>query len=431
MTFYLSSIILINLLMLAMTIHVVRYSGFNKKQKTWYIITFLSVILCATAEFAVHCGYYDPKYSLLLTIITVIQFSVAPSMAVFFSGALGLHDESRAAIWFCIPHAIIEIVSAPFGWIFYFAEDGYHRGQLFIIYSVFYFASLIYLMVSMFIAGKRFRHRDVMTIIMIILTLIAGIIPVTVMNIHTAYISIGMSACMCYIYYNDLVQEDIQAELIEHEKTITNMQEHLISGLASIIESRDTETGEHVSRTREYARLIAEGALKDGIYTDQINDEYISLIYTLAPMHDVGKIVVSDTILKKPGKLTSEEFEQMKAHASSGGVVIRQILSGISDEDYIKFATDIAKYHHERWDGTGYPEKLKGEEIPLCARIMAIADVYDALISERCYKKAIPADEAKKIIKSESGTHFDPSLVNVFLRYLESAAQGIRKSPDG
>ena len=128
--------------------------------------------------------------------------------------------------------------------------------------------------------------------------------------------------------------------------------------------------------------------------------------------------MIRDIILKKPGKLTPEEFEQMKVHAASGGVVVSKILSGITDENYIKFAADIAMYHHERWDGGGYPSGLKGEEIPLCARIMAIADVYDALISERCYKKAIPADEAIEVIRQESGSHFDPKLAGVFLKYI-------------
>ena len=425
MDFYLSSTILIELLMITMIIHVIRYSGFNRLQKSWHIVTFASVLFCAAAEYAVHCGYYDPSFAVPLTIATVIQFSVAPAMAVFFSGALGLHKTAKKALWLFVPHAVMEIISAPFGWIFFFDNEGYHRGDLFTIYSAFYFLSLLYLMISMLIVGKKFKHRDGMTIVLIVLTLITGILPVTFLGIHTAYISIGMSACLCYIYYNDLVQEDMHTELIANQKKITDMQEQMISGLAGIIESRDVNTGQHVARTRELVKLISEGAIKEGVYTDVINDEYVHLIYTLSPMHDVGKIVVSDTVLNKPAKLTPEEFEQMKTHASSGGAVVGQILSGITDESYFKFASDLAKYHHEWWDGTGYPEGLKGEEIPLCARIMAIADVYDALISERCYKKALPKDEALAIIKEESGTHFDPKLVDVFLKYIDDPASSV------
>lgn len=129
--------------------------------------------------------------------------------------------------------------------------------------------------------------------------------------------------------------------------------------------------------------------------------------------------MVSDSILKKPGRLTPEEFEEIKKHAAAGGTVVRQILEGITDEEYTAFASDIATYHHEKWDGSGYPEKLSGEDIPLSARIMAIADVFDALTSERCYKKAMPFDKAVNIIEEGAGKHFDPKLVEVFLRHKE------------
>jgi len=193
------------------------------------------------------------------------------------------------------------------------------------------------------------------------------------------------------------------------------MQEQMISGLANLIESRDLETGEHVSRTSAYVRTLALDARTDGVYAEQLDDHTVELLYRLAPMHDIGKIVVSDIVLKKPGKLTPEEYEEMKLHASEGGNVVRRVLSGITDEDYVSFASDIATYHHERWDGGGYPCGLAGETIPLSARIMAIADVFDALISERCYKRAMPPEEAFEIIRQEAGTHFDPRLVQVFL----------------
>ena len=415
-----SAVILIELLMIAMTVHVIMYSGFTKDQKKWYILTFISVMICTVAEYFVHCGYYDKNFAIPLTIITVIQFSISPLLAVFFSGALGLHKEAKLASLFFLTNILVEIVLAPFGVVFYFNDNGYFRGNFFIIYEIYYFIGLAYLIVSMIVVGKRFRHRDMWTIIMVLVMLVAGILPMTFLNVHTAYMSIGMCACLCYIYYNDLVQDDTMVALINNEKKISNMQEHIISGLANLIESRDTETGEHITRTSKYVKLIAENCIKEGIYTDLINDHFVSLIYTLAPMHDVGKILVSDTILKKPGKLTKEEFEAMKIHAASGGEVVRKMLNGITDEEYLKFASDIATYHHEWWNGTGYPKQLKGEEIPLCARIMAVADVYDALISKRCYKDAMSVQEAIETIKNESGTHFDPKLVDVFIKCIES-----------
>lgn len=419
MTIYICGIILTELLMIAMTMHILTYSGFNKTQKNWFSLTFISIMVCSSAELAVHCGYYDPAFAPLLTVVTVIQFSVSPMLAVLFSGALGLHRQSKIASWFSIVSILIQVICAPFGYIFYFDQNGYSRGDFFIIYEILYIISLLYLVVSLVIVGKKFHHRDTITIIMIIVVLLGGIIPMTIYRINVTYIAIGISACLCYIYYNDLIQQDTHEELLSHQRKVSEMQTHIISGLSSLIENRDTETGEHVARTGKYVKIIAENAAKDGVYSDIIDKHFVDLLVSAAPLHDVGKIVVSDKILKKPGKLTPEEFEEMKKHASSGGKVVKQILSGITDDEYIEFASDIATYHHEKWNGSGYPEHLSEENIPLSARIMAIADVFDALISERCYKKAMPVEKAFGIIQEESGSHFDPKLVEVFLRHKE------------
>ena len=417
MDFYSCLIMIAEIMMLAMTLHVITYAGFTRTQKTWYILTFGAVMICAAAEFAVHCGYYDPRFAVPLTVLTVIQFSLAPMLGVFFTGALGLHKEAKFASRVFSLNLIVEAVAAPFGLIFRFDETGYSRGELFIIYEIFYFISLIYLIVCMIIVGKKFRNRDTITIIMIIVILIAGIIPMTLFKVNITYVAIAICASICYIYYNDLVQQDIKNELIENQKKISAMQDHMISGLASIVESRDTDTGGHITRTGAYVRIIAENARKEGVYADILSDHYITLMRTLAPMHDIGKIVIPDSILKKPGKLTPEEFEIMKRHAAVGGTVVREVLNGVTDEEYLSLASDIATYHHEKWDGKGYPEGLSGEQIPLSARIMALADVFDALVSERCYKKPMPVEEAFKVIEEESGTHFDPNLVKVFLNH--------------
>lgn len=413
--FYPYVIILTELMMVAMVVHVINYSGFRKNQKIWYLLTFVTIMFCAAAEFMVHGGLYKPSFRILFTVITVLQFSAAPLLGVLFVGALGFDKHLNVVLTVFAAHFLVEIVSAPFGWVFRFDENGYSRGDMFFIYEVFYALSLIYLIIGMILCGKQFRHRDGITIAMILVILIAGIVPMMVFRVNITYIAIAISASICYIYYNDLVQQDIKAELVANQEKMTEMQEHVIFGLASLIENRDLETGGHIVRTSSYVKLIAENARKDGYYTDILDDEYISLLKTLAPMHDIGKIAIPDSILQKPGKLTTEEFEQMKKHAEKGGEVIKQALSGIGDEKYLDFAVDIATYHHERWDGTGYPGGLKGEEIPLSARIMAVADVFDALISERCYKKPIPKEEAFDIIENEAGSHFDPVLVKVFL----------------
>jgi response regulator RpfG family c-di-GMP phosphodiesterase len=233
-------------------------------------------------------------------------------------------------------------------------------------------------------------------------------------KVYVDYLGIGLCAALCYIYYNDLIQDDIQEKLVENQKKMQDMQAHTISGMANLIESRDLETGEHVTRTSQYVRTLAECARRDGVYADALDDRFISNLYMLAPMHDIGKIVVPDRILKKPGKLTEEEFEQIKRHASEGGRVVREVLSGVTDEEYVALASDIAAYHHERWDGTGYPTGVSGEDIPLAARIMAVADVFDALVSRRSYKEPYSFEDAMKIIDGDSGSHFDPTVVAAF-----------------
>ena len=387
--------------MIAMSIHVLNYSGFNKNQKAWFVVTFIAIAFCTSAEFAVHCGYYDSRFSVILTILTVLQFSIAPTLAMLFVGALGISKQRRIAIGFFAVNFLTEVISAPFGFIFYFNKQGYFRGDGFIIYEIMYFASLLYMLIMLVVVGKKFHHRDLGTIIMILVVLITGIVPMTVFKLHVAYLAVAISACLCYVFYNDLVTQDMNAQLLDNQKRINNMQVKITSGLANLIESRDTETGEHVARTSAYVKLLAEQCKEEGIYSDILTDHYIELLHTLAPMHDVGKILVSDKILCKPGKLTPEEFEEMKKHAFMGGTVVRQVLSDISDEEYIEFASDIATYHHERWNGSGYPKGLKGEEIPLSARIMAVADVFDALVSKRCYKDAIPVEEAFKIMEED------------------------------
>ena len=399
-----------------MSLHVLTYKGFTAQQKRWFILTFCTIMLCAYTEFlAIHYNEHGPSFVRPLTIATVIQFSLTPMLPVFFAGALGMRDMARKVSVLFLVHVLIEIMAAPYGWIFYFDQNGkYFHSTYYFVYEAFYILSMGFLIVSLFIVGRRFKNRDICTIFMILVVMLAAVLPLILFHVYTDYIGIGISASLCYIYYNDLVQQDIQAKLTENQAKITSIQAHIISELANLIERRDIETGEHVARTKAYVKLLAEAARDDGIYADMIDDEYIQRMYELAPLHDIGKIMVSDQILRKPGPLTREEFEDMKLHTIAGGRIAGDILDGITDEEHIRFAKDIAMYHHERWDGTGYPEGLKCDDIPLSARIMAIADVYDALTSERCYKEAVTAEKALETIKDESGTHFDPRLVKVF-----------------
>lgn len=212
-----------------------------------------------------------------------------------------------------------------------------------------------------------------------------------------------------------LVEE--QAELIaEKTNRINEMQEHIIVGMANLIESRDGSTGKHVKNTQTYVKLIVNELHKRGLYQDILDEEYMVNTCKAAPLHDIGKIKIPDNILQKPGKLTEEEFAFMKKHTEYSADIIKDIIGDLEDEHYVEIVSNIAMYHHERWDGKGYPKGLKGEEIPLCARIMAVADVFDALYEERCYKPPMrPMQKVLDILEEGKGTQFDAAIVEVFI----------------
>ena len=200
--------------------------------------------------------------------------------------------------------------------------------------------------------------------------------------------------------------------LERQSEVIRKLQNGLILVLADMVESRDQNTGEHVRKTAAYTDIIMRQLKKEGIYTNQLTDKFMYDVVNSAPLHDIGKIQVSDTILNKPGKLTDEEFEIMKTHTTAGAEVIAHAMKTVSGDNsgYLEEAMNLAHYHHEKWNGTGYPCGLKGEEIPLSARIMAVADVFDALVSKRSYKDGFPFEKAMEIIRDGAGTHFDPNV---------------------
>jgi HD-GYP domain-containing protein (c-di-GMP phosphodiesterase class II) len=211
-------------------------------------------------------------------------------------------------------------------------------------------------------------------------------------------------------------------EIRHYSEATAQMQSGLIITMADMVESRDSDTGAHVQKTAAYVRIILDGLKKKGYYPEKLTPKYMEAVVMSAPLHDVGKINIPDAVLNKPGKLTEEEFAVMKKHAAYGEEIIRKTMGDIEEEEYCLVACNIARYHHERYDGTGYPEGLKGEEIPLEARIMALADVYDALVSQRVYKKAFSPEEARAAILEGNGTQFDPCLVPLFLEGVEDRA---------
>ena len=205
-----------------------------------------------------------------------------------------------------------------------------------------------------------------------------------------------------------------EAIIERHTRQIESTQDLVFTSLAKLAESRDPETGEHLDRIQYYTRILAEKLADSGPYKNQVSKSYIDYVARSSILHDIGKVGIPDNVLLKPGKLTTDEFDVMKTHAAIGADALDDAANHSKFSNFLHTAAEIARYHHERFDGGGYPEKLKGDNIPLSARIVAVADVFDALTSERVYKSAMDPEQAKGIIVSESGSHFDPVVVDAF-----------------
>ena len=205
------------------------------------------------------------------------------------------------------------------------------------------------------------------------------------------------------------------------------MQDGLIITMADLVENRDADTGAHIQKTAAYVYIIVRGLKEKGYYAEKITPKFMSDVVRSAPLHDVGKINIPDNVLNKPGKLTDEEYEIMKTHTTAGMKIMEKAIDTVGGENYLKEARNMAAYHHERWDGKGYPEGLHGEVIPLSARIMAVADVFDALTSPRVYKPPFPLEKALAIIEEGKGTQFDEKCVEVFMDSLDEVKVILRK----
>jgi len=305
---------------------------------------------------------------------------------------------------------------------FSFDENNiYSRGPLFYIIPTILEIILYVVLISVFIERFKYMSRIAMFPLpsFIVFPIVMQIVQGYFYGISLVNIGYALSFILIFINTNLFLERDRDkkaSEVKKKEKRIVDIQEHTIVSLSNLVENRDTDTGEHVLRTSDYVELLANQCLKDGLFPEVIDERFIRLLRKAAPMHDIGKIVVSDSVLKKPARLTEEEFTEMKRHVSEGGRIVREVLDDFDDSDYIRISTEVATYHHEKYNGSGYPYGLEGENIPLSARIMAIADVFDALVSPRVYKAPMSYEEACEIFKHDKGIHFDPVLTDEFLK---------------
>lgn len=218
---------------------------------------------------------------------------------------------------------------------------------------------------------------------------------------------INLSTLRNKLEYQKLIEKKI--------REVSEAQQATIFALAKLAEQRDDDTGAHLERVRDYCKMLSQQLSENSPYADHISDEFIQCIEHASPLHDIGKVAIPDSILLKPGKLTAEEFETMKTHTVIGAENMQFVFNRYPDNPFIGMGIEIALYHHERWDGKGYPDGLVGRNIPLSARIMAVADCYDALCSDRCYRKGFEHEKVKEMLLEEDGTHFDPEVIKAFV----------------
>ena len=211
-------------------------------------------------------------------------------------------------------------------------------------------------------------------------------------------------------------------------RRMKNYNSEIVTSFATLVESRDSSTGSHVKRTKSYVKILLDEIKTNSLYSSIMTKDFEDKMMNAAPMHDIGKISIPDTILQKPGKLTDEEYSVMKKHSVLGGEIIQEIFKDMDDKEFLNIAYDVTRYHHEKWNGNGYPEGLVGKEIPFSARIMAIADVFDAISAKRCYRDAMPLDKCFAIIKEGKGVDFDPVLTDLFLNAREKVEKVCKES---
>ena len=213
-------------------------------------------------------------------------------------------------------------------------------------------------------------------------------------------------------------------------RRMENYNSEIVTSFATLVESRDSSTGSHVKRTKSYVKIILDEIKTNNLYSSIMTKDFEDKMMNAAPMHDIGKISIPDTILQKPGKLTDEEYSVMKKHSVLGGEIIQEIFKDMDDKEFLNIAYDVTRYHHEKWNGNGYPEGLVGKEIPFSARIMAIADVFDAISAKRCYRDAMPLEKCFAIIKEGKGVDFDPVLTDLFLNAKEKVEKVCKESQE-
>jgi len=364
----------------------------------------------ATAYTTNHLHMIDPRVNLILHAMFLVSLdSVIMVFTLYMLVTSGTYPKTSCGRFFLFVPFVITVVFMVFNLDsirFMRSTGGYYAVGIPV--SACLALAAVYVAITCVFISKKWQHYEnhkragffTYIAIIVIFGLLQAYRPDVLLN------SLGVTLLAVGVYIN--LEDPNIKQLGRHNS-------EAVMSLANLIENRDTNTGEHVKRTSIYVEYIAMGLRDKGVYNTILTDDYITNLVKAAPMHDIGKVSVPDAILQKPARLTDDEFEIIKLHAEKGSQIVMETFRNLGSEEYRKMAFEVARYHHEQWNGGGYPEGLRREEIPLSARIMAVADVFDALSDNRCYREAMPIDECFKVIEEGKGEHFDPTIVDVFL----------------
>lgn len=429
---------LVTIMMIALLLQRVVFLEYNtpKQRKiTGYIIIFSivdSFLFCVLCAFGVA--------NLLMALLGVMMF-LSIFFIIIFSSITGRKRAKWLGLFIPIPtigfyDSIVEVISGPL-------PEGLLPEKYEVIYSI--ASSLLLLGAVVYLYHKRPRfiqrleedieHR-VLTVYeeaglwavglwLFVYDFFGSMLFTEISDLLSAYLNISNFIVAAVIV---LLIVDSNYRNYYYKRNI-NLQKSLITTMADLVENRDENTGGHIQRTAKYVEIIARRLKSENKYTKILTDKYIEDMVIAAPLHDVGKIHIPDAILNKPGRLDDSEFTIMKSHASAGKKIITHVEENVGDVNYICIAKEMAEYHHEWINGKGYPNGSSGDEIPLCAKILAVADVFDALVSKRSYKEPFPLDKAFAIIKEEAGSHFDVDVANAFIESRPQIEQFMREIP--
>lgn len=446
MVFQLSVVNLINTLMIATGIgicgmcfiHITMSVNLSRTFRRYFQFIFIILPVYMSTHLARRLmeGFTGPGVRITLLLLPFTEILTAGVMTFTISMLLLSVTNPKHRKYIKITLIILLVLNSlllvygSFSGLYYYFDEAniYRRGSAYLLANA---LPSVMLCIDIFLLiryGKKIGRRIKLAFWFYIITPIVAMV-VQGLAYGVQYIIAATVAGSVFMYFSMLKYQMEQYE--KQSKAMSRMQNGLILVLADLVESRDKCTGDHVRKTAEYTRIIMEQLRRDGCYTDQLTDEFIEDVVRSAPLHDIGKIQVTDAILNKSGKLTEEEFEEIKGHTTAGRDIITSAIDMVSEDDsgYLTEARNLAYYHHEKWNGEGYPQGLADEAIPLSARIMAVADVFDALISKRSYKEAFPFDMSMEIIKNGSGTHFDPKVVEAFV-HAENEVRRIACSND-